>query len=541
MGELDGKVAIVTGSASGIGEAAARALAAQGARVVITGLHEAGAKTVADSIAETGAETMALGFDTSDEAAVEAAVAAVVARFGGVDILVNNAAITSVEFMMRDGMLHQLDVDLWDQTMAVNVRGYMLCAKHAVPSMLNRGGGVIVNMASGAGLQGEVVRAAYGTSKAAVVGFTRSVATQYGKMGIRSVTVVPGLVLTPTVASNMPPAMIEMMRRHHLTRDIPGPEDVANVIAFVASGRAAFITGATILVDGGFSAHGPSYADEVAMWAEMSRAQEAERRTAFASALAARGSATMNADDTALVAGLLADDVVWHGVEGASAEGIKGRDEVAARWNAFASTGERAVRVADGEPVYTDGTHVVGVLELANGGTAIRQANLFHLDADGKVSAIWGIPSEDAVAKALANGDSIPEHPNLVRFRTAEEARARNTFGADDLALIEGFLDENVHWNSPWGGGPASRAEVVAQFVMFNQATGGTLQMDLRETFADDTHAVSLVRLQADRPDRPGKHMDVREANVFHLDSEGHAYEFWGVAEDQSEINEFWS
>ena len=89
--------------------------------------------------------------------------------------------------MMRDGMIHELDVDLWDQTMAVNVRGYMLCTKHVVPHMLARGGGVIINTSSGAGLQGELVRAAYGTSKSAVIGFTRSVATQYGKMGIRCV------------------------------------------------------------------------------------------------------------------------------------------------------------------------------------------------------------------------------------------------------------------------------------------------------------------------------------------------------------------
>ena len=109
------------------------------------------------------------------------------------------------------------------------------------------------------------------------------------------------------------------------------------------------------------------------------------------------------------------------------------------------------------------------------------------------------------------------------------------------MGRIERFLSDDVHWNNPWGQGPSNREEVVAQFGTFNEATGGTLQIDLNEVFADDTHAVSFVRLQADRPDRPGKHMDVREANVFHFDSEGRAYEFWGVAEDQSEINEFWS
>src|SRR4051812_32556526 len=162
MGELDGKVAIVTGGASGIGEASARAFAAAGAKVVVTALHEGRAKVVADSIAETGAEAIPLGFDTSDEGQVEAAMQTVTDAFGGIDILHNNAAITSVDFMMRDGMIHELDVDLWNQTMAVNVRGYMLCAKHAIRSMLLRGGGVVVNTSSGAGMQGELVRAAYG-------------------------------------------------------------------------------------------------------------------------------------------------------------------------------------------------------------------------------------------------------------------------------------------------------------------------------------------------------------------------------------------
>ena len=254
MAELTGKVALVTGAASGIGEASARALAAAGAKVAVAALHEERAQPVAESIVADGGEAIAVGFDTSNEEQVAAGLERVIAELGGIDILHNNAALTSVDAMMRDGMIHQLDTELWDQTMAINVRGYMLCTKYAVPSMLQRGGGVVINTSSGAGLQGELVRPSYGTSKAAIIGFTRSVATQYGKMGVRAVTVMPGMTRTPTIEQNVPPAIIDMMVRHSLTPDLPRPEDVANAVVFVASDRAKFITGAVIPVDGGFSA-----------------------------------------------------------------------------------------------------------------------------------------------------------------------------------------------------------------------------------------------------------------------------------------------
>jgi NAD(P)-dependent dehydrogenase (short-subunit alcohol dehydrogenase family) len=541
MPELSGKVALVTGGASGIGEASARALATAGAKVAIADLRLDGAQAVADSIKQAGGEAMAVGFDTSDEAQVTTGVESVAKAFGGIDILHNNAAITSVDFMMRDGFIHGLDVELWDKTMAVNVRGYMLCTKHVLPLMLARGGGVVVNTASGAGLQGELVRSAYGTSKAAIIGFTRSVATQYGKQGIRCVTVMPGLTMTPTVAASMPPPMLEMMKRHTLTPELAKPESIADAVVFLASDRAAFITGATIPVDGGFGIHTPSYADEVEMWAAASGATGAAVVQKVRSALDARYRDQLEADDVALLEGLLAEEAVWHGAGLAGEGDARGRVELIRRWNELTRSGKGAPRIEVGD-VYTDGTHVVALLSIAAAdGRAVKQANVFHLDDDGKATEIWAIPSNDAVARALADGGAVAEHPNVAIFRAAEEARARNTFGPEDLGHIERFLREDVRWISPWGKGPTSRAEVVGQFHGFNQATGGTMKLDINDVFADDTHAVSLVRLQADRPDRPGKHMDVKEANVFHLDADGQAYEFWGVADDQAAINNFWT
>jgi NAD(P)-dependent dehydrogenase (short-subunit alcohol dehydrogenase family)/ketosteroid isomerase-like protein len=536
MGELDGKVAIITGGAGGIGEAAARALAGAGAKVVIAALHEERAKAVADSIAGDGGEAIGLAFDTSDEEQVAAAVEAATNAFGGIDILHNNAAITSVEFMMRDGLIHELDVDLWDQTMAVNLRGYMLCTKHVIPHMLVRGGGVIVNTASGEGLVGGVTRSAYGTSKAGVIAFTRNVATQYGKLGIRCVTVVPGMTMTETVAANVPPPVLEMMKRHTLTPELARPEDIANAILFLVSDRAAFITGAAIPVDGGITIHSPSYADEMAMWAAASGAEGAALAEKFRRALDARTRATLEADDVAQLDELFAGNAVWHG----AAADVRGKDDLIGHWNDFAK-GSNGTRIEVGD-VYADGTHVVAVLEVASGdGSTVRQANIFHLNEEGKATEIWSVPDEPAIIDAIENDKPIGEHPNATTFRAAEEARARNTFGPEDLAHIERFLREDVRWISPWGEGPTTREQVVEQFGTFNEATGGTMELTLNEIFADDTHAVSLVRLQADRPDRPGKHMDVKEANVFHLDDEGRAYEFWGVADDQGAINSFWS
>jgi NAD(P)-dependent dehydrogenase (short-subunit alcohol dehydrogenase family) len=264
MAELEGKAAIVTGAASGIGAASARAMAAAGATVAVADIDEAGASQVAESIRDSGGQAIAVAVDVADERQVEAMVECSVNSFGGLDILHNNAAITNADFLQRDQAIHELDTSVWDQSMTVNLRGCMLGVKYAVPHMLSCGG-VIINTTSGAGLLSEFRRAAYGTSKAAIVGFTRNVATQYGKQNIRCVAVSPGAVLTPAMEAYVPPEMIEMLKRHNLLPRLGRPEDIADAVVFLASDRASFITGVTLAVDGGITSHIGTYADEVMM------------------------------------------------------------------------------------------------------------------------------------------------------------------------------------------------------------------------------------------------------------------------------------
>jgi NAD(P)-dependent dehydrogenase (short-subunit alcohol dehydrogenase family) len=269
VAELAGKVAIVTGAASGIGAATARVLAREGAAVVVADINRPGAEAVAKQIDAAGGRAVPAAVDVAEEDQVAAMVATAVTELGGLDILHSNAALQDPAVMARDTAITDIDTEVWDRVMRVNLRGYVLGAKHAVPAMLARGGGVIIHTTSGTGLQAELSRPAYGTSKAAIIGFTRNVAAQYGKQGIRCVAIAPGLVATQGLKANMPLPAREMMIGHHLTSRLGEPEDIAEVVSFLASDRAAFITGCTIPVDGGFSAHTASYADERRFMAAM--------------------------------------------------------------------------------------------------------------------------------------------------------------------------------------------------------------------------------------------------------------------------------
>jgi hypothetical protein len=267
------------------------------------------------------------------------------------------------------------------------------------------------------------------------------------------------------------------------------------------------------------------------MWTNAAGDKDQKIAASFAAALKLRGANTPSADDQTQIDAVVAEDAIWHGT-------AQGRTDIAANWAGDGSS------TTDIGTVYADGNHVVASLVRtgSNGKqTAVRQAMIFHLNEAGVATDMWSLPPESAVLQALTTGELPPAHPNVAIFRAAEEARARNIFNDEDMVAINRFLREDVRWNSAWGDGPTNRDQVVAQFHTFNDATGGTMNLALNEVFADETHAISLVRLQADRPDRPGKHMDVKEANVFHLDADGQTFEFWGLAENQSEITTFWS
>ena len=191
-GRVAGKVAVVTGGAGGIGSATAHALAREGAGVAVLDIDGAGAERVAAEIVAAGGVALAVGVDLSEEEGVVLAIRRVVDRFGRLDVLHNNAALTDSGFLDRDTPVTDLDLEVWERTLAVNLTSQMLTCKHAVPEMVRGGGGSIVNMSSGASLKGDRTRTAYGVSKAGVNALTMYVATSHGKQNIRVNAIVPG-------------------------------------------------------------------------------------------------------------------------------------------------------------------------------------------------------------------------------------------------------------------------------------------------------------------------------------------------------------
>jgi NAD(P)-dependent dehydrogenase (short-subunit alcohol dehydrogenase family) len=248
---LDGKVAIVTGAAGGIGSVTARVLVEAGARVVLADLP---GTALAEKTAAAGSpeQARATEVDISDEASVKALIEFTVDTFGRLDVVDNNAA--------RQGLADDLDVlsmgvDVWDSVFAVNARGAMLMCKHSIPVMIGNGGGSIINMSSGSALAADLQPTAYACTKAAINTLTIYVATQYGSKGIRCNAISPGLVLTPTLERMMPEPVRALFVEHKLVGRLGDPRDIAELVRFLASDASSYITGENIRIDGGFLAH----------------------------------------------------------------------------------------------------------------------------------------------------------------------------------------------------------------------------------------------------------------------------------------------
>jgi NAD(P)-dependent dehydrogenase (short-subunit alcohol dehydrogenase family) len=242
MDRLRGKVAIVTGAAGGIGSATARRLAAEGASLVLADLDAEGAQRVADELSGIAVRT-----DVTDESAVKALVEAALARFGRLDVLHNNAVTAWAEDTDTVGTPNAI----WQKTFEVVVMAAVYGCRHAIPAMLQTGGGSIVTMSSGAAHHPTGSRIAYGTCKAAIETLSAYTASMYGAQNIRSNVVSPGFVLTPATRALFDADQLEAFAATAAAGRVATPEDVAQVVAWLASDDAAYVSGQVVKVDGG--------------------------------------------------------------------------------------------------------------------------------------------------------------------------------------------------------------------------------------------------------------------------------------------------
>lgn len=248
---LSGRVALVTGAATGIGQVSATVLARQGARLVLADVNEEGGETVAAMIRESGGEAMFVRADVSDALDVQSLVAKAVAHYGRLDCALNNAGIDG-----QMGPTHDQTEANWDRVIAVNLRGVFLCMKHEIRQMLAQRGGAIVNVASVAGLQGYAMLSPYVAAKHGVVGLTKAAALEYAKQGIRINALCPGAIRTPMIDDALRQGLVseaQMIAMEPLGR-IGEPREIADAAAWLLSDEASFVVGHAMVVDGGIMA-----------------------------------------------------------------------------------------------------------------------------------------------------------------------------------------------------------------------------------------------------------------------------------------------
>jgi NAD(P)-dependent dehydrogenase (short-subunit alcohol dehydrogenase family) len=248
MGQLDGKVVVVSGGASDIGRATALRLASEGAAVAIGDVSLDGAASVADEVTAAGGQALGLVCDVRREESVADLVRAAAKTFGGVDCVDHNAAWSHPRL---DSDATGVEIGVWDRTIEITTRGALLLARQAIPFMAQRGGGSIVTISSGTSTIGESVRVAYGVSKAALNQLTRHLAVRYGREGIRANAVAPGFILTATAAANGPDDVQQRLAAANPLRRLGTPDDIARVVVFLCSDASDYLNGQVLHVDGG--------------------------------------------------------------------------------------------------------------------------------------------------------------------------------------------------------------------------------------------------------------------------------------------------
>ena len=252
---FDGKVAIITGGAGGIGAATARLITARGGKVAVADIVLDRAEALAAEL--PGA--IAIHLDLESEASTEAMIAQTVQHYGRLDVLHNNAALLGPDIAQQDGDVEHMATALWDRTYAVNVRGTMIACRAALPHLRETRGN-IVNTVSNLALQGHLIQAAYSSSKAAIIQMTRAIAASHGKAGVRCNAVAPGMTMTPALREAFPPVLRQVVEDETLRDQLGDPEDIAEAAAFLASDAARNVTGQVLVCDGGGASHVPGLA-----------------------------------------------------------------------------------------------------------------------------------------------------------------------------------------------------------------------------------------------------------------------------------------
>jgi NAD(P)-dependent dehydrogenase (short-subunit alcohol dehydrogenase family) len=252
MGRLDGKVALITGGASGMGMVASRLFVSEGAKVVLTDVSDEAGERVAESIRAEGGEATYVHADVSQEADARAMVDTAVTTYGGLTVLYNNAGV----MLADDGSVHTTDGSIWDTTLAINVKGVAHGCKYGIPAMIDSGGGSVVNVASFVAWMGAATsQTAYTASKGAVLAMTREIAVEYARKGIRCNALCPGPIDTPLLAELLADPARRQRRFVHIPMGRLGQaEELAKAALFLASDESSYMTGSSLVVDGGITA-----------------------------------------------------------------------------------------------------------------------------------------------------------------------------------------------------------------------------------------------------------------------------------------------